>query len=118
MAGTARDVLRLLESLRGQGTLLQPRTAASMFEPHVGADAQTQGPGWGFGYFGAVLVDPVAAGSPQSAGTVQWGGVYGHNWFVDRARGLSVVILTNTALEGMIGRFTTDVRDAVYGAAR
>jgi CubicO group peptidase (beta-lactamase class C family) len=64
-----------------------------------------------------VLVDPVAAGSPQSAGTLQWGGAYGHSWFVDRVQGLSVVALTNTTFEGMSGRFTTDVRDAVYGAA-
>lgn len=29
--------------------------------------------------------------------------------------GKSVVALTNTTFEGMAGRFTTDVRDAVYG---
>lgn len=28
---------------------------------------------------------------------------------------LTVVALTNTAFEGMIGRFTVDVRNAVYG---
>jgi hypothetical protein len=28
---------------------------------------------------------------------------------------LTVVALTNTAFEGMIGRFPVDVRDAVYG---
>ncbi|WP_223756341.1 serine hydrolase domain-containing protein [Myxococcus sp. RHSTA-1-4] len=115
MAGTADDVLALLEALRGNGGLLRPDTVASMFKAHVGPEAQTQGPGWGFGYAGAVLVDPASARSPQSAGTMQWGGAYGHNWFIDRAKGLTVVALTNTTFEGMTGRFTTDVRDAVYG---
>jgi hypothetical protein len=45
-----------------------------------------------------------------------WGGVYGHSWFVDAIREVTVVLLTNTALEGMIGKITIDVRDAVYGA--
>ena len=38
----------------------------------------------------------------------------GHKWFIDPANELTVVALTNTAFEGMIGRFTVDVRKAVY----
>lgn len=34
------------------------------------------GPGWAFGYGGAVLTDPAAAQSPQSPGTFSWGGVW------------------------------------------
>jgi len=64
-----------------------------------------------------VLVDPVAAATPQSAGTLTWGGVYGHTWFVDAARGLSVVALTNTSLEGLFGRFPVELRDAIYAAS-
>ncbi|MBF3848206.1 serine hydrolase, partial [Burkholderia pseudomallei] len=45
----------------------------------------------------------------------QWGGVYGHSWFVDAARGLTVLLMTNTAYEGMSGPLTLEVRDAVYG---
>ena len=66
---------------------------------------------------GAVLVDQTAAASPQSAGTLQWGGAYGHNWFIDLPQRLSVVMLTNTAFEGMNGALVTQLRDAVYGAA-
>jgi hypothetical protein len=33
---------------------------------------------------------------------------------VDPAQKLTVVAFTNTALEGMWGKFTTDLRDAVY----
>lgn len=118
MAGSADDVMKLLEALRGGIGLPQNHTRAAMFHPHIGAERQTRGPGWGFGYGGAVLVDPAAALSPQSAGTLHWGGAYGHSWFVDPARQLSVLALTNTAFEGMTGRFTLDIRDAVYAAMR
>lgn len=117
MAGTAGDVLRFLETVRaGGGPLLRPETVALMAKAHVGAEARTEGPGWGFGYGWGVLLDPAAARSPQSAGTLQWGGAYGHKWFIDPQRRLTVVALTNTTFEGMAGVFTTDLRDAVYGA--
>ena len=32
------------------------------------------------------------------------------------ANQITVVALTNTAFEGMIGRFSADVRNAVYGS--
>ncbi|WP_342640226.1 serine hydrolase domain-containing protein [Rhodoligotrophos ferricapiens] len=116
MAGTADDVLRFLEAIRtGGAPILKAETIKTMTMEHVGPQAETQGPGWGFGYGWAVLVDPAAAGSPQAPGTLQWGGAYGHKWFIDRANGLSVVALTNTTFEGMTGKFTIDIRDAVYG---
>lgn len=119
MAGTADDVLRALEAIRiGHPAVVSAAGAALMRRAHVGADAQTQGPGWGFGYGGALLVDPTAAGSAQSPGTMQWGGVYGHTWFVDPARELTVVALTNTSLEGLFGLYPAAVRDAVYGTWR
>ncbi|MBA0166774.1 serine hydrolase domain-containing protein [Pectobacterium sp. CFBP8739] len=116
MAGTARDLLRLLEALRkGEGVLLPDALIEEM-----GRD-QTQGlelpnaPGCGFGLGFSVLRDPQLAESPESSGTWRWGGAYGHSWFVDRQQGLSVVAFTNTMYEGMSGRFVTDLRDAVYG---
>lgn len=116
MAGTAADLLTFLEVIRtGGAPILKPETVAAMMHDHVGPEAQTQGPGWGFGYGGAVFVDPAPTGTPQAAGTFQWGGAYGHNWFVDPANRLSVVALTDTAFEGMCGQFVVDLRDAVYG---
>lgn len=116
IVGTASDVLRLLECVRtGGGPVLKPATAASMLTNQIGELAGPQ-PGVGFGYGGAVIVDPAAAQSPQSRGTWMWGGVYGHSWFVDPARKLTVVLLTNTALEGMLGKLTVDLRDAVYSS--
>lgn len=117
MAGTAGDFLRLLETLRQDGGGLLP---AALIE-EMGRD-QTAGlalpaaPGFGFGLGFSVLRDPRLAASPESAGTWRWGGAYGHAWFVDRARDLSVVAFTNTLYEGMSGRFVTDLRDAVYSA--
>ena len=75
-------------------------------------------PGCGFGLGFSVLVDPARAGSPESPGTWRWGGAYGHSWFVDPARQLSVVALTNTLYEGMSGTFVVDLRDAVYASLR
>lgn len=115
MSGTAGDVLTFLEAIRtGDAPILTPASIAAMTRDQVGEQAETQGPGWGFGYGWAVLVDPEAAQTPQARGTLQWGGAYGHSWFVDRTNGLTVVALTNTAFEGVNGRFVTDIRDAVY----
>jgi CubicO group peptidase (beta-lactamase class C family) len=116
MVGTAGDVLTFLEALRrGGAPILKPATVAEMMKDQVGVQAATQGPGWGFGYGWAVLDDPIAAKTPQAAGTIQWGGVYGHSWFVDPKSGLTVVAMTNTAFEGMNGPFTVQLRDAIYG---
>lgn len=116
MYGNVDDVLTLLEALRTDSGFLPPALAEAARADHTGPAAETRGPGWGFSYFAGVLADPAAAGSPQSAGTLQWGGVYGHSWFVDPARGLTAILLTNTAYEGMCGDLTLAVRDAVYEA--
>ena len=114
MAGTAMDVLRFLETLRAGG-LLQSPTRSAMFTVQARTREQADGPGWEFGFGGAVLVDPKAARTPQAPGTLQWNGAYGHKWFIDPTNECTVVALTNTAFEGMIGRFTIDLRNAVYG---
>ncbi|MEB6336073.1 serine hydrolase domain-containing protein [Serratia rhizosphaerae] len=115
MVGSADDVIKLVETLRnGANGLLQPATVALLQRPHVSAAAEVQGPGWGFGFGGALLVDAELASTPQHNGTLQWGGVYGHSWFCDPQAGLSVVALTNTAFEGMCGDYPQEIRDAVY----
>jgi CubicO group peptidase (beta-lactamase class C family) len=116
MAGTASDVLKFLETLRAGG-LLHRETRSDMFKVQALTHDQAEGPGWEFGFGGAVLVDPKAAATPQAPRTLQWNGAYGHKWFIDPANEVTVVALTNTAFEGMIGRYTADVRNAVYGAA-
>ena len=120
MIGSARDLLRFFETIRrGGGHVLSDESTAQMManqNANLSSNAQGPLPGWGFGFGGSVLVDPLAAGSPQSRGTWQWGGVYRHSWFVDPERKFTVIALTNTALEGMIGRFPIELRDAIYRA--
>jgi CubicO group peptidase (beta-lactamase class C family) len=115
--GTAREFLRFLEAVRtGGGPILSAATCREMMTNQTGdLLVVNRGPGWGFGLGAAVLLDPERAQTPQSRGTWGWGGVWGHHWFVDPAYELSVVILTNTAVEGMMGRFPIEVRNAVYG---
>jgi CubicO group peptidase (beta-lactamase class C family) len=60
-------------------------------------------------------MDSALGSTPQAAGTWNWGGVYGHHWYVDPVNGLTVVALTNTSLEGMVGGFVVELREAVYG---
>ncbi|TAJ66290.1 MAG: class A beta-lactamase-related serine hydrolase [Variovorax sp.] len=116
MVGSAHDFLRLLETLREGGAPLLPRASVDeMGRNHTGAWGPADAPGYGFGLGFSVLHDPVAAASPESVGTWRWGGAYGHSWFVDRARGLSVVAFTNTLYEGMSGGFVNDLRDAIHG---
>ncbi|NIE62990.1 serine hydrolase domain-containing protein [Burkholderia sp. Ax-1719] len=115
MAGTAEDVLRLLETLReGGGSLLPPEYVAEMARDQAGGLEPPDAPGYGFGLGFSVLRDRSRAASPETNGTWRWGGAYGHSWFVDPARQLSVVALTNTLYEGMSGRFVNELRDAVY----
>ena len=118
MAGTARDFMVLLETLRtGGGTVLRPETVAAGLSNQIPQLKCSQSEGWHFGFFGAVLTDAAAARTPQSVGTSRWGGIFGHSWFLDPVSGLSVVSMTNTGLEGCDGAYTGQIRDAIYGVS-
>ncbi|WP_244552191.1 serine hydrolase domain-containing protein [Paenibacillus sp. ov031] len=115
MIGSAGDFLILLETLRqGGGSLLPKALVAEMTSNQIGDLEMPYWPGRGFGLGFTVLKDPVEAGTLESTGTWRMGGTYGHSWFVDPTEELSVVAFTNTALEGMSGRFTTELCEAVY----
>jgi CubicO group peptidase (beta-lactamase class C family) len=114
MAGSAGDAMVMLEALRTGGGILRPESVLMAHSLRHLPDAGTNGPGWGFGLASAVLADPSAAASPQSRGSLAWNGAFGHSWFIDPERGLTVAALTNTAFEGMAGRFPIEIRDAVY----
>jgi CubicO group peptidase (beta-lactamase class C family) len=117
MIGTAGDMLTFVEAIRtGGAPILSRESTAAMMTVQTGdLPIVNRGPGWAFGYGGSILTDPAAAMTPQSPGTFGWGGVWGHSWFIDPARRLSVVSLSNTALEGMMGRYVRDLRDAICG---
>ncbi|WNG44537.1 beta-lactamase family protein [Archangium minus] len=115
MVGTAGDFLKFLEAVRtGGAPVLKPATATLMSTGQIGTLEMPGSPGWTFGFGAGVLVDATLAGTPQSVGTWQWGGAYGHYWFVDPKQRLSVVVMTNTAIEGLPGAFPAAIRDAVY----
>ncbi|MFF2019893.1 serine hydrolase domain-containing protein [Paenibacillus sp. NPDC058177] len=119
MVGSAGDFLKLLETLRKGGEPLMKETVVrEMTTNQIGDLPMLFWPGRGFGLGFVLLKDPVAAATPESPGTWRMGGTYGHSWFVDPSKELSVVAFTNTALEGMSGKFTTDLTDAVYAGIR
>lgn len=117
LAGSAPDFMKFLEVARsGGGTILKRETVEAALANQIGAlPREAKDAGKRFGFFGAVLDDPAAAHSPCAKGTVDWGGIYGHNWFIDRASGLCVANFTNTASEGCNGPYREQIRDAIYG---
>ena len=117
MAGTAGDFLHFMEAIRtGGGPILKSETVALACRNQIGdLPREEKDAGWRFGFLSAVLDDPAAARKPQAKGTLQWGGAYGHNWFIDGAARLSVAEFSNTAFEGCNGPFRDEVAAAVYG---
>ena len=112
MAGTARDVMRLLEALRGDFLSGPLREAA--FSNQIGAiPRREQDAGKRFGFLGAITVATDAA---MPVGAVDWGGAWGHNWIVDLASETTIVVCTNTTFEGCNGPFREEVARAVFGA--
>ncbi len=119
MIGSAGDFLKLLEALRQGGDPILPRALVTeMTTNQIGNLVMPYWPGRGFGLGFTLLKDPVDAHTPESPGTWRMGGTYGHSWFVDPSEELSVVAFTNTALEGMSGRFTTELCESVYKGIR
>jgi CubicO group peptidase (beta-lactamase class C family) len=115
MIGSAGDMLKFVEAIRtGGAPIVSRETVQQMMTVQTGdLPIVNRGPGWAFGYGGAILTDPAAAMTPQSPGTFGWGGVWGSTWFIDPARRVSMVSLSNTTLEGMMGRYVRDLRDAI-----
>jgi CubicO group peptidase (beta-lactamase class C family) len=113
MAGTAQDFLRLLEMLRTEGgSLLSPDMARAALSNQIG-DIEGE-PGYRFTFVGGLVSDPAETMTALPKGVIQWGGVYGNTWFIDPAERLTVVSLTNNALEGCNGAYPEMLRAAVY----
>lgn len=117
MAGTAQDFMTFLEAIRGGGApILGRNQVARMTTDQLPPAISYPAPGWRFSMAAAVLCDSTLDRSPHDAGTWRWGGGYGHDWFVNPRRALTVVSMTNTAFEGSDGAFPINLRDAVYYA--
>lgn len=114
MIGSAEDFLLFLETMRqGGAPLLAPASMPLLTEARtVDLDPAPSGQGYSHGW--SIYRDPKVQGLPCKAGTWAWGGIYGNQWYVDPASGLTIVIFTNTAIEGCNGAFPKDVFRAVY----
>jgi CubicO group peptidase (beta-lactamase class C family) len=120
MIGTAPDLMKFMEALRlGGAPILKPETVAMASRNQIGTiPREPKDVGLRSCFFCGIVDDPVAANTPQSAGTLQFGGAWGHWAFIDRPRKLCAIALTNTAVEGVAGQFPIEVRDAIYGALK
>jgi len=113
--GTADDVMKMLEVYNGNGTHLKPETVAEAFRNQIGdLPRRETDAGKRFSLLGALLVDPAAAGNPCPAGTLDWGGAWGHNWVIDPENRITILVCTNVAPEGCNGPFRDDILNAVY----
>jgi CubicO group peptidase (beta-lactamase class C family) len=118
MNGTSADVIRLLDTVRAGGEpILSRESTQQMMSNQIGDLRMIFDPtgSTAFGYGGAIVLNPTATGSRVSPGSWQWGGVWGHSWSVDQTRKTTILNLTNTTLEGMVGQLVRDVQAAVYG---
>lgn len=116
LVGTGADLLRLVEAIRTNhcptiSEALMKEMSANLFPKGVPED-----PSMGFGLGWGVLLDPALADTPQSPGTLFWGGVYGHRWFTDPAKKLSVAIMTTTAVTVHNEPVSTSIRNAIYAS--
>jgi CubicO group peptidase (beta-lactamase class C family) len=115
MFGTAGDILAFLEAMRRGGSPVLSAESLALLSTNAIGKFDTTVPGRGFSLGWSITWDPAASASPFSPGTWQWGGVYGHSWFVDPVRKLSVVSFSNTALAGVNGPYPDAIKAAVYG---
>lgn len=114
MIGSAEDFLTFLEAMRKGGTpLLSAASMPLLTEAHtVDLDPAPSGQGYSHGW--SIYRDPSVQKMPCKPGTWAWGGIYGNQWYVDPATGLTIVSFTNTAVEGCNGAFPKDVFRTVY----
>ncbi|MET4632328.1 serine hydrolase domain-containing protein [Kaistia defluvii] len=115
MFGTAGDFLTFLEAMRKGGAPVLSAESLALLSQNAIGSFDTGVPGRGFSLGWSITHDPAAGASPFSPGTWQWGGVYGHSWFVDPVRKLSVVSFSNTAFAGVAGPYPEAIKAAVYG---
>lgn len=118
MNGKASDIVRFLDAIRAGGDpILSKETTQQMMSNQIGPLRILFDPtgNTAFGFGGSILLNPAASGSFLSPGSWQWGGVWGHSWHVDQARKTTIVNLTNTTLEGMVGQLVRDVQQAAVG---
>lgn len=132
LVSTAADYFRFTEMLRRGGELdgkrlLGPRTVAYMTRNHLpdgrdlaslataGSFSETRYEGIGFGLGFHVVVDPVRAQAPTSAGEYGWGGLASTAFWIDPAEDLVVVFLTQLVPSSTFD-FRGQLKAIIHGA--
>jgi CubicO group peptidase (beta-lactamase class C family) len=117
MAGTADDIMKMLEVYNGRPGLITSEIVSMALANQIGTlPRRASDAGKRFSLLGAYLQDPAAAKNPCPAGTVDWGGAWGHNWVIDPINKITIVVCTNTTFEGCNGPFREEILDAIYAA--
>ena len=108
LVGTLDDFMAFSKCLQdgkaADGTqLISPAILDFMMQNHLAGDIASMGPssfaeqpmdGMGFGIGGAVVLDAARSRTPGNVGDFSWGGMASTFFWIDRARGFSVVFLT------------------------
>ncbi len=131
LVSTAGDYHRFMNVLVGRGTsgevtLVAPATFDLIAENQLpgGGDLATtaldryglaENAGLGFGLGMSVVLDPLAARTPVSAGTLSWGGAASTTFFVDPAEGISAALYTQLLPTGTYP-LHQDLERSVYAA--
>ncbi|MHB1970216.1 MAG: serine hydrolase domain-containing protein [Acidimicrobiales bacterium] len=131
LVSTAADYHRFMNVLVGRGasgevTLVSPATfdLATTNQLPGGSDLATtardrygvaEHAGVGFGLGMSVVLDPLAARTPVSAGTLSWGGAASTTFFVDVFEGISAALYTQLLPTGT-HPLHQDLERAVYAA--
>jgi CubicO group peptidase (beta-lactamase class C family) len=97
--------------------LLGPRTVELMASNHVGelfAAAGGSRRGMGFGLTVEVVMDPIAAGQPRSAGSFGWDGAFGTHFWVDPKEQIAGILMIQRSVNTALNRdFENAVRQAI-----
>ncbi|MEO6015105.1 MAG: serine hydrolase domain-containing protein [Devosia sp.] len=113
MAGTAGDFIKFITVLERGGAPILSRAMMEKATSNRIGEVERE-PGMKFCYFGALVEDEqLAVNHPYSTGSYEWGGIYGHSWFIDPVDKLAVAVMTNVAVDGG-GPFFQTIREAIY----
>ena len=116
------DMLALMRSLMpGGATLLQPDTIALMMRNHLPAGVGIAFPGIGslptkgFGFGGAVNLQPSRIDPAASAGEFEWGGIAGTHWWISPRHNLVGVVMAQRQMS-FWHPFSFEFKKLVYQA--
>jgi len=130
MVSTAEDYYRFAQMLANGGELdgkriLSPATVKLMASNHVPAELltgqfgigyQVMRPGFGYGYNGAVVFDPLEANLPDGKGEFFWDGAAGTWFWVDPTNDVVFIGMIQRMLGPASPNLEYESRSAVYGA--